>query len=103
MRRFTSRRNFSNILVVNCGSSSIKFQVIDPTTGKARLRGNKDRLSVDNYDSAMKSILDQIFENNIDIAAVGHRWVNGGAVFRQSVLISSNVEQELAELVPLAP
>lgn len=103
MRRYITHPSFSNVLVVNCGSSSIKYQVINPITGTALVRGIQDRLSSENYDNAMKTIMMSIVEKNIELSAVGHRWVNGGAAFKESVLITPKVENRLVGLLPLAP
>ena len=97
------RRHASNILVLNCGSSSIKYKVINVETATTHLRGNLDRLAAKDYDPAVKSILCDIQDSNIEVSAVGHRWVNGGERFRDSVVISPTIEQDLNDLISLAP
>ena len=114
-----------NILVVNCGSSTIKFQVVDPTIDQVRTRGIVDRIgsqgAVFHHKSAdgeevkedipncggnpFRSGFEKIAQTltGIDFFAVGHRVVHGGNTFQGAVVIDDNVKTRIAALVPLAP
>ncbi len=118
------------ILVLNCGSSSLKFQLIDmeneerlvkgnferiggmKTTLKLNIRGEKSeilRIARD-YDEAISFVLEvlQKPENNLinsidEIEAVGHRIVHGGELFGESVFITDEVIHEIEKCIDLAP
>ncbi len=118
------------ILVLNCGSSSLKFQLIDmeneerlvkgnferiggmKTTLKLNIRGEKSeilRIARD-YDEAISFVLEvlQKPENNLinsidEIEAVGHRVVHGGELFGESVFITDEVIHEIEKCIDLAP
>lgn len=89
------------ILVLNAGSSSLKFHLFEDE--QLLLKGTVERVSSDS--GAMESALDgafgQIRKRKID--AVGHRVVHGGDRFLQSTIIDPAVEQGIAELSDLAP
>ena len=112
------------ILVLNCGSSSVKFAVIDTVSGvasvvgsveeigvSARLKAEKDgeifKRSVDapNHGRALAVIQDILKETGEEqgIAAVGHRVVHGGEKFSKSVLIDNEVLKAIEECSVLAP
>ena len=118
------------ILVLNCGSSSLKFQLMDmekeepvakgnferiggmKTTLKLNIRGEKQeifRIARD-YDEAIEYVLEVLLksENNLlksldEIEAVGPRIVHGGEAFKESVLINDNVIKEIEKCIDLAP
>jgi acetate kinase len=83
------------ILVINCGSSSIKYTLFHS------LRPLQNGLieKVENYENALSKILSEIGA----IDAVGHRVVHGGERYKESVLINPNVIRAIEDLVPLAP
>lgn len=119
------------ILVLNCGSSSIKYQFIDTTTQTALARGGIERIGmVDAVISQVRSdgdtirlvseILDHtvaieyvlalllsknhgVLDDKDDIEAVGHRVVHGGEEFSGSVYITDDVIRVLQENIDLAP
>ena len=118
------------ILVLNCGSSSLKFQLINmdnnermakgnferiggmKTTLKLNVRGNKEELLhiARDYDEAIEFVLEVLqnpkYEliNSLDeIGAVGHRIVHGGEMFSESVLINDEVISEIEKCIDLAP
>ncbi|WP_163832546.1 acetate/propionate family kinase [Spartinivicinus ruber] len=115
----------SNILVINCGSSSIKFAVINPTTEQALITGIAERLgetgsqivwkdsqqkhtialTTADHDLAMQSILKLLAEQQLidSLAAIGHRVVHGGEEFTHSTLINEKVKKAIADCQPLAP
>ena len=118
------------ILVLNCGSSSLKFQLIDieseeilakgnferiggmKTTLKLDIRGEKSeilRIARD-YDEAIAFVLKVLQKpeynilNSLDeIGGVGHRIVHGGEMFNSSVLIDEDVISEIEKCIALAP
>ncbi|MGB7962675.1 MAG: acetate kinase [Propionicimonas sp.] len=114
------------ILLLNCGSSSIKYQVIDADTEEVVASGIVQRIgdesgSIDhtfagqthyqergfpNHGRALK-VLVQVFNDYgpdlNEVIAVGHRTVHGGDRFRSTVIIDDAVLASLSELSPLAP
>lgn len=118
------------ILVLNCGSSSLKFQLIDieseerivkgnferiggmKTTLKLNIRGEKSEILhiARDYDEAISFVLEVLLkpENNIissidEINGVGHRIVHGGEMFSSSVIITDEVISEIEKCIALAP
>lgn len=107
----------STVFVLNCGSSSIKFQLIQPESGKVLLKGlaenlNTNRASLQwskeekpleksDYRSAVDEIL-KLFGNE-KIIAIGHRVVHGGESFTDSVKIDSTVLKAIKKCNHLAP
>jgi len=114
------------ILVLNCGSSSIKYQVIDVddesrlATGLVQKIGLPDS-SLDHTTDGETHRIDRMVANHqqalelivsafgmygpplAEVVAVGHRAVHGGEAFRQPVRIDADVIEKLVELSPLAP
>jgi acetate kinase len=119
------------VLVLNCGSSSIKYQFIDTKSKAALAKGVVERigmssavLSHSRHDGDGIKIVGEILDHSIaieyvlgvmlsknhgvidnkeDIEAVGHRVVHGGETFSDSVLITDEVMQALQENIELAP
>lgn len=120
-----------NILVINCGSSSLKFQLIDAVTEKLIAKGlcerigiegsqlvyqpaGKDKLKtvtpMEDHTKAIKLVLEALTdkENGVvkdlsEIGAVGHRIVHGGEKFAASTLINEEVIAAITECNELAP
>lgn len=97
----------SQIFVVNSGSSSIKYQLVDVETEEAVLSGLIEKIGepgsdVPDHEAGMRKVLDSLGTGH-DIAAVGHRVVHGGAVFESATLIDESVERQIDELSALAP
>jgi len=114
------------ILVLNCGSSSIKYQVIDVddesrlATGLVQKIGLPDS-SLDHTTDGETHRIDRMVANHqealqlvvsafeqygpplSEVVAVGHRTVHGGEAFRRPVRIDADVIEKLVELSPLAP
>lgn len=87
------------VLVLNSGSSSVKYQVIETTTQAVETEGNLQRVT--DHAAAIKEVL-----QNVDIAtiqAVGHRVVNGGEKFQAATLVDDAVMAEMAKIEHLAP
>jgi len=91
-----------NVLVINCGSSSIKYQVIDTDTSSALLKGKIERLSDEaSYFQSLQDIAQAVSAHRID--AVGHRVVHGGERFSMPHLIDDAVLDAIEACIPLAP
>ncbi|MFA6171547.1 MAG: acetate kinase [Patescibacteria group bacterium] len=88
-----------NILVINSGSTSIKFKVFGDK-GESFKEGSID--NVTDYDKAIKNILRQIGDFR-DIAGIGHRVVHGGEKFFEPTVINDKVISELEKISELAP
>ena len=122
-----------NILVINAGSSSLKYQLLNPETGDVLAKGLCERIGIDGkftykpqvegketlkaidvamptHSEAIQTVLDALVDpvNGVvasmsEIDAVGHRVVHGGEAFAGSVLITDEVMQALEDCIPLAP
>lgn len=117
----------SFVLVINSGSSSMKYQLVDPAAGSAAASGLIERIGGEgiathksggetlNYAGAVPdhgaalTIMRQLFAESgmplaeVALAAVGHRVVHGGALFGDPVLVNDDVLQQIRELSLLAP
>jgi acetate kinase len=101
------------VLVINSGSSSLKYQVVEPDSGTAWATGLVERIgeessSVPDHDAALRRAFDTLADDGIDlkasgIVAVGHRVVHGGNTFYQPTLLDDTVIGRLDELSELAP
>ena len=118
------------VLVVNCGSSSLKYQLIDSETEQALAVGLCERIGIDgrlkhtpaggekvvledalpNHEVAIKNVLAAltnptygVIKDLSEIGAVGHRVVHGGEKFTKSVLIDDAVIAGIKECCDLAP
>ncbi len=120
-----------NILVINCGSSSLKFQLIDSDSENVLAKGLCERIGIDGsrivyqpaggeketteapmptHTEAIKLVLDSLIDANKgviksldEIGAVGHRVVHGGEKFAKSTLITDEVIKAIEECNDLAP
>ena len=108
-----------DVLVINCGSSSLKLALIEPTSARVRHHGLAERLGTANASLAIDDAPSEALAANADhgvalarilervssepIAAVGHRVVHGGARFSESVLLSDEAVQQIEAYSPLAP
>ena len=120
-----------NILVLNCGSSSVKYKLIEIKANKVLAEGGVEKiglpdafikfkladgskkiveLSISDHNGAIKSILDLLTSKDFgcigsfdEIDAVGHRVVHGGEKFNKSVLITDEVIAKIKECYGIAP
>jgi acetate kinase len=102
-----------SVLVINSGSSSLKYQLIEPDSGQSLADGIVERIgepssAVADHAAALRMAFDQLSEAGIDLktcglAAVGHRVVHGGATFYQPTLIDDAMLGELKQVSELAP
>ncbi len=118
------------ILVINAGSSSMKYQLIDMEDESVIAKGNCERIGVDghfkhttgdgrvyetdvvmnNHTEAFVQIKNAliseeygVIKNLDEVSAIGHRIVQGGALFSESVLVNEDVIKGIESLIPLAP
>jgi len=120
------------VLVINCGSSSLKYQLMDPTSEKVFAKGLCDRIGITGskleyeapekdfeieiqrdmptHKEALEMVIDAVSHceygviGSVDeIEAVGHRVVHGGEEFTTSVLISDDVIKAIEDCSELAP
>ncbi|MET9342898.1 acetate kinase [Nonomuraea sp. NPDC003804] len=88
-----------SVLVLNTGSSSLKYEVIDVEKGTRLRRGLTE--NVDDHGAAVSAMLESL--EDVRPRAVGHRVVHGGTRFREPVLVDERVAAAIEELTPLAP
>lgn len=119
------------ILVINAGSSSLKYQLFDMESEKMLAKGICDRIGsqgstiqyktadgrekkeqreMQNHVAAFRLVTEALTDKKIgvvtnlsEIAAVGHRIVQGGSIFDKSVLVNDEVIRSIQSLIPLAP
>lgn len=118
----------SNVLVINSGSSSIKFQLIDPTSNHVTASGIVERITLPTGNASIEAgdkeetwegaipdhvkgmqVVEELFAKvgveltEETVSAVGHRVVQGGAVFPEATLVTDEVRDQIHELGALAP
>ncbi|ANP26929.1 acetate kinase [Dermabacter vaginalis] len=118
----------SNVLVINSGSSSIKFQLIDPVENHVTASGIVERITLPTGNASIEAgdkeetwegaipdhvkgmqVVEELFAKvgveltEETVSAVGHRVVQGGAVFPEATLVTDEVRDQIHELGALAP
>lgn len=119
------------VLVINCGSSSLKYQLIDSESEEVLAKGLVERIGIpgsvlthrpegkdkvvietpmEDHNIAVKLVIDALVDKDhgvisdlSEIGAVGHRVVHGGEKFNKAVLINDAVKKDIEELSALAP
>jgi acetate kinase len=116
------------VLVVNAGSSSLKYSLVDAVSGAAAATGHVERIGetvgevvhegssgehrtereIANHEDALRAAMEAFTEHGpsldeVDLEAVGHRVVHGGARFSEPVLVDDALVAKVKELIPLAP
>ncbi|WP_435952212.1 propionate kinase [Dryocola sp. BD626] len=110
------------VLTINCGSSSVKFCVLDATTCDVLLSGICEGLNTDDafitvnngepvklarqdYENALDAISLELGKRSLNnsVAFIGHRIAHGGALFKESVFITDDVIEKIRQVSPLAP
>ena len=119
------------ILVINCGSSSLKYQLFDMETEEHLAKGLVERIGLDkpifkhqkadeeeivstidieDHAQAVQIVLKALTDNNIgvldsvdEIDAIGHRVLHGGDRYSESIVIDSDVIDQIKACIPLAP
>jgi acetate kinase len=94
------------VLVLNAGSSSLKYQAVDPGDGVVAVAGHAERLDETGFESALDGLHADLEANGVSgetLLAVGHRVVHGGNRLTQPVMIDDDVLAEIESLARLAP
>ena len=114
-----------NVLVINAGSSSLKFQLLDVDTAEVYAKGNCERIGIDgsfvgyesiavdgkqkieaplpDHKTAMQYVIDIINATGKDFIGIGHRVVQGGWYFPESKIVTDESLGWVREVAPLAP
>ncbi|MFY2786802.1 acetate kinase [Rhodococcus sp. MALMAid1271] len=116
-----------SILVVNSGSSSVKFQLVEPGSGESIAGGLVERIGesdgrveldyrgeslertqhIDDHGAGLALAFEMLADAGVDlgssVTAVGHRVVHGGTVFYRPTIIDDGVVQQISDLSSLAP
>lgn len=119
------------ILVINAGSSSLKYQLVDMSNEETIAKGNCERIGLGNsfltyktangvskkieaemsnhteaFNEVKNALLNPeygVIKSIDEVSAIGHRVVQGGALYSESVLINDEVKKGIESLIPLAP
>jgi acetate kinase len=94
------------VLVLNSGSSSVKYALVDPDTGQRPLNGQVEDIGTSggSYHDAIAQILGHLDDKgHVDLAGAGHRVVHGGERFSASVLVDDEVLAAIRSFSHLAP
>ena len=98
------------VLVLNSGSSSLKYSLVSPSTGDSIIDGIVERIGEDDgvadHEAALRVAFEAVADAGHDVdrlVAVGHRVVHGGSQFYRPTVIDDEVLSRLRELSPLAP
>ncbi|OAT22196.1 acetate kinase [Buttiauxella gaviniae ATCC 51604] len=110
------------VLTINCGSSSVKFSVLDAETFDVLLSGICEGINTESafltvndgepvilahqsYEEALAAISAELEKRHLidSVAFVGHRIAHGGSLFSDSVLITDDVIEKIRQVSPLAP
>lgn len=113
---------FPVVLVINCGSSSVKFSVLDAASCDALVTGLADGVNTENafisvnggepvnlarkdYEGAQAAIALELEKRDLmsSVALIGHRIAHGGSLFSESTLITETVIEQIRRVSPLAP
>ena len=127
----TGETSGMKILVINAGSSSLKYQLIDMTDESVLAKGNVERVAMEggfithklpdgrsfrvekdtaNHTEAFMMVRDalmsgegKVINDLSEVSAIGHRIVQGGAIFSESVVVNEKVIEDIDSLAELAP
>ena len=118
------------VLVINAGSSSLKYQLFDMDNEYVMAKGNCQKIGIagsfithkyanesvkldivlENHNQAMEKVLELltsdeygVIKNLNEISAVGHRVLHGGEIYKDSVIVTPSVLKNLEDLKPLGP
>jgi acetate kinase len=96
----------SRVLVVNSGSSSLKYAVVEADSGSMVADGIVERIGdgeVPDHAAALQVVFDELADDMAGVIAVGHRVVHGGPDLYEPTLVDDALIAKLEELSPLAP
>ena len=117
-------RRTMNVLVINAGSSSLKYQLLDVDTREVYAKGNCERIGIDgsfvgheenggpkqklevalpDHRTAIKYVFDILKTVDKPIGGIGHRVVQGGWYFPESTVVTDETLAKVREVAPLAP
>lgn len=100
------------VLVLNCGSSSLKYAVVEPDSGRQRADGIVERIGdaggPPDHEAALRTAFDQLAEDghhleSLGLVGVGHRVVHGGPDLHRPTVVDDALIAKVKELSPLAP
>ncbi|MDQ1752284.1 MAG: acetate kinase, partial [Pseudonocardiales bacterium] len=99
------------VLVLNCGSSSLKYAVVEPDSGRQLADGIVERIGegeIADHEAALRVVFDALLEAGLELdeqglVAVGHRVVHGGPDLYRPTLVDDGLIAALEALAPLAP
>ena len=99
------------VLVLNCGSSSLKYAVVEPDSGRQVADGIVERIGqgeIPDHEAALRAAFDELSESgqgldDLGLVAVGHRVVHGGPDLFRPTLVDDGLISTLKGLAPLAP
>ena len=95
-----------SVLVLNSGSSSVKYAVVDPDSGAMVADGIVERIGegvVPDHAAALQVVFDELADDMAGLVAVGHRVVHGGPDLYEPTIVDDALAAKLDELSPLAP
>lgn len=113
-----------NVLVINAGSSSLKYQLLNVDTREVYAKGNAERIGIDgsfighqemggekqqldvalpDHRTAIKHVFEILNTLDVKVDGIGHRVVQGGWYFPESALVDDKVLAQVREVAPLAP
>ena len=113
-----------NVLVINAGSSSLKYQLLNTETREVYAKGNCERIGIDgsfighsemggdkqvlevalpDHRTAIKHVFDILKAVDVEIGGIGHRVVQGGWYFPESKVVTDETLGWVREVAPLAP
>ena len=113
-----------NVLVINAGSSSLKYQLLDVDTREVYAKGNCERIGIDgsfvgheemggekqklevalpDHKTTIKYVFDILKTVDKPIGGIGHRVVQGGWYFPESAVVTDETLAQVREVAPLAP
>ena len=94
------------VLVLNSGSSSVKYAVVDPDSGAMVADGIVERIGegeVADHAAALQVVFDEVADDMAGLIAVGHRVVHGGPDLYEPTVVDDALIAKIGELSPLAP
>jgi acetate kinase len=97
-----------NVLVLNSGSSSLKYKLIDTKSGEVIKKNGIERIGITggafkNHADAVKQVLKEVKETKKKVEAIGHRVVHGGEVFKSATVATDETLAYVEKVSHLAP
>ena len=112
-----------NVLVINAGSSSLKYQLLNTKSGEVFAKGNCERIGIDgsfigheemgvkgklevempDHKTAISRVFELLKTVDVPVEGIGHRVVQGGWYFPESAVVTDETLAQVREVAPLAP